>query len=135
LYDFIMPVVRNAIAVRQSADPELATVDHGDMRAIPTDFLAPANAEYSVPCRRLTDSDVAIAKLEIPESGSSPPNRHPGYEILIPLRGEMEMKFGPTSAKLRAEENIFLHFGSKKMHQLFNVGEGRAEAVAVRLYF
>ena len=125
---------RNAIAVRQYADPELPSFGPGDMRTIPEEFLAHARATYSIACRRLTDSDAAIAKLELPEGGASRANRHPGFEVLIPLRGEMRLRIGNTSTSFSAEDNLFVHFKSNREHQLFNDGKEVAEALVLRIY-
>jgi len=133
-YDYLFPVLRNAIAVRQHGEPEVSFQDVGEMRALPPQYVGESRARYRVPCRRLADTDVAIANLELPPGGTTPENRHPGHEILLPLKGRFIVRFGQTLARVNAEEGTFAHFHSHRRHQVVNMGHETAEALVIRMY-
>jgi len=133
-YDYLFPVLRNAIAVQQRGDPASPFDDPGDFRAVPPECGGEANCVYRVPCRRLADTDAVFAVVELPRDGSTPENRHPGHEILLPLRGKMDVRFGAASVPINTDEGVFAHFHSDRMHQLCNVGDTPATAFVIRAY-
>jgi quercetin dioxygenase-like cupin family protein len=134
LYDYLSPVVRNAIAVRHRGERQLSPDDAGDMCPVPAPYVRDSQAVYRVPCRRLADSDLAIAATELPKGASTPENRHPGHEILLPLVGIVELRFGTTLTRINAARGEFAHFHSHRRHWLLNVGDGPAHVLVIRIY-
>jgi quercetin dioxygenase-like cupin family protein len=126
LYDFVFPVQRNAVAVRW---PD-------DFRPVPESFLGAAGVSYQVPCRRLAHSDIAIARLQLEPGASTPADRHrhPGQELLVPLQGVCEVRFGNVRAPLDAREHRYAHYLSHREHQVVNVGTEPAEHLVLRFY-
>ncbi len=133
-YEYLFPVVRNAVAVRNLSDPQLPSRGLSDMRAVPPEYLPGSNATYLVPCRRLADTEVTVAALTLPPGGFTPETRHPGYEILLPLEGQVALKFGHTVTNVDARHTAFAHFRSTQRHYLENPGDEPARIVIIRTY-
>jgi hypothetical protein len=124
LFDFLFPALRNAVVVRR---PE-------DWRLLPAEFLGCPGVNYYSPCRRLSDSDISIAMVEFTRAAGTPVNRHPGHELLLPLEGHLEVRFGDTRTGISAGEHLFAHYHSRGEHQVANVGEDPARALVIRFY-
>ncbi|MCG8652363.1 MAG: cupin domain-containing protein [Pirellulales bacterium] len=134
LFDYLFPVVRNAIVVRRHADHDLYAYSSGDYRTASAEFLPDSQSTYLVPCRRLADTDVAITIIQLSSGASTPTNRHPGHEILLPITGEVELRFGNTSTNISAERGQFAHFQAFRNHSVHNVGSQDAEVLVIRTY-
>jgi hypothetical protein len=132
-YDFLTPVIRDAIVVRQRGDTQLQPGDPGDFLGIPADSVNICEAIYRIPCRRLADSDIAVAWVQLPPGASTPVNQHPGHEILLPLAGCFEIQFGEMAARLTADRE-FACFQSYRRHQVVNTGNLTAEFLVIRAY-
>jgi quercetin dioxygenase-like cupin family protein len=124
LFDFLFPALRNAIVVRPDED----------MVSIPDDFLPTTRVNYSVPCRRLEESDVAICTVDLPGQTTSPENAHPGYELVIALEGEVILSLDRRTIEIGAHNYGFAHFKSALPHHLANEGRQRARVLVVRFY-
>jgi quercetin dioxygenase-like cupin family protein len=124
LYDFLFPVHRNAIVVRQPRD----------FRPVPDDLVRSPGVRYEVPCRRLADSDLAIARLRLAPGAGTPVNRHPGHELLLPLAGVCEVRFGEVRARLDPGQHRYAHYHSRRDHQVVNVGDRPAEHLVLRFH-
>lgn len=123
-YDFVFPALRNAVVVRQ---PD-------DLRLLPENFVPSQDVRYRVPCRRLADSDLAIAMLELAPGAGTPVNRHPGHELLLPLEGVIEVRIGGMGARLDAAEHLYAHYHSRLDHCVVNVGDQWAKQLVLRFY-
>lgn len=115
--------------------------DKFDFRPIPPQYLGESRVEYYVPCRRLSDSEIAIAKLVLPamKSGkgpvvSTPNNRHPGFELLLALEGAVELDVSGMSARIDSRKSLFAHFQSEKLHRVVNVGPKESTVLVIRFY-
>ena len=79
--------------------------------------------EYVIPNRGLACSDMAIAQLTLEPQKGTLWNVHPGYEVLIPLRGEAEVWFGEesvTAYRVFFEDGLLAYFLSDKRHRVWN---------------
>jgi|GEM_PF-5685470 len=130
LYDFCFPAYRGAIAVRcQPGEPPL---QESDMVPMPSAFVEGSNSNYLVPNKRLADTDVATAFLRLEHGTSSPKNRHPGHEILIPCSGKISLHFDGTSAQVQVGQLV--HFHSFRQHWVTNEAEEAVEVFVIRIY-
>lgn len=123
-YDFLFPAFRNAVVVRP---PD-------DMSLVHDDFNPSSEARYYVPIRRLAESDVAIAVLELPPHTSSPMNGHPGYELLLPLSGGVVLHLADEIIPIVVDEHLFAHFASDQQHRVANEDSEPASVLVVRFY-
>ena len=136
LYDFLCPALRTAIAVRSRPDPHVEALARSDMRRLPERFLRTSDPVYRIPCRRLADTDVAIASLFLPPGTQSPVNRHPGHELILPLKGEVRLRFGGggVDAAVAANRGEFAHFSSFRNHWVENPFTEDAEVFVLRVH-
>lgn len=83
------------------ASPRCVLVRRDDwVPSSPLARLAGVGARYSLPCRTLAGSDIAINLLELTSQerkGQSPLNDHPGSELVLCLTGEAVLQFGPPA--------------------------------------
>ena len=135
LYDYLHPALRPAIAVRHGLNP---SGDEGsaDWDELPATYLRERGVRYFIPRRRLADSDTSIAIVELDPAKSTPPNRHPGHEILVPLEGRLRIKFGEGEGYILDETlHRFAQFDSNLEHQVINDSTtDHARFLVVRLY-
>jgi len=124
LFEFVYPAFRNAVAVRQPADWD----------RLPEEFLGGQGVIYSLPRRRLADSDLAIASVELGAGAETPLNRHPGQEILLPLEGAIEVRFGEARVEANSTADAFVHYHSGTEHRVINPAIHPARLLVVRLY-
>jgi quercetin dioxygenase-like cupin family protein len=135
LYHFLCPTIRGAIAVRSRPDPNVGVPGQSDMRPIPGRFLPSSDSVYRIPCRRLADTDVAIASLVLPFGMQTPMNRHPGHEVIVPLVGEVIVRFkGGLDTPLSADRGEFAHFRSSNPHWIANPFAAGAEVFVLRVH-
>jgi quercetin dioxygenase-like cupin family protein len=104
---FLFPTVAGAVMVRTS---EMATVQ-GDN---PRDDL-----RIDVPRRRLRDSAISVVLVSLAKGGCAPVNRHPGHELVMPLAGTIEVRFGPMGRTLSTPG--YAHYRSTQDHCIANV--------------
>jgi uncharacterized RmlC-like cupin family protein len=135
LFDFVCPALRSAVAVRSRPDRDVKALSDTDMRRLPEEFLQSPNAVYTIPCRRLAETDVALAFLFLRPGAQSPVNRHPGHEVILPLKGEVRVRFpGGVDARVSAAQGEFAHFGSFRDHWVENASTEDAEVFVVRVH-
>jgi quercetin dioxygenase-like cupin family protein len=136
LCDFLCPALSGAIAVRTRPDSQIECLMDSDMRLIPEEFLPKSKAVYQIPCRRLANTDTAIATLRLPPGAKSPENRHPGHEILIPLKGEVRLRLanGNVDKPVAANRGEFAHFRSQRDHWVENSSDEDAEVLVLRIH-
>jgi len=129
LFDFFYPTVRGAAVVRRESRKEKA-----DWEKVPPSFLNGSKADYYVPTRRLTDSDITIAWVELAKGESTPANRHAGQELAVVLQGVIEVQFTSSKKPFRisAADKEIAHYQSTHTHQLTNVGSETAIVFVVR---
>ncbi len=123
LYEFLFPAWRPAVAVQ-----------HGrDWRDVPAELLGTAGG-YRVPCRRLADSDLGVARLALAPGTATPLNRHPGHELLVPLAGCGQIRLAELATEVVAGTHLFAHYTSEIRHQVVNPGPIPFEALVARFY-
>jgi quercetin dioxygenase-like cupin family protein len=119
LYNFLFPVFPYAIAIHGQAD----------MRSVELDL--PNGVTYMVPCRCLAFSGVTIALVILEQDAATPENRHPAYEFLQPLEGEVQVEFDRV-VRGPIREGEYCVFDSSKMHRVRNSGCTQAKVLAIR---
>lgn len=124
LYPMLFPAVRPAVAVRQDSD----------LRKVPDEVVGHAGVSYWAPVRRLTDSDMTVAVVELEPGAATPTNRHPGQEIVVPLSGAAEVAFGSTVTPIVAGRDVFAHYPSGNEHRVTNPGGRTARLFVIRFY-
>jgi len=86
---------------------------------------------YMVPCRCLAFSGVTIALVILEQDAATPENRHPAYEFLQPLEGEVQVEFDRV-VRGPIREGEYCVFDSSKMHRVRNSGCTQAKVLAIR---
>ena len=124
LYEFLYPAFRPTIAVQK----------RGDWRAVPPSLLGSSACSYQVPCRRLADSDLGVAHLILPPGTTTPVNRHPGHELIVPLRGRARVCLANESWDIAEGEHLFAHYSSEIAHQVINEEREPVEMLVARFY-
>lgn len=120
-FNYLYPSFKNAISVRLD-----------DYAEVPRDFITSEGVTYSVPRRRLSDTDLALARVVLKPGASTPPNRHPGHELILVLRGEVGVRAGGSAGAIVLAANQYAHYSSVASHRVENVGRHVAEFIAVR---
>ncbi len=121
-YNFLFPAFRYAIAVH----------DEKDMSVLPTEFVTREEVVYSVPRRRLAHSDTTVAVMRLDPGASTMESRHPGYEILKPLEGQVAVEFGSTkNPEIKAGAYAIFYSGID--HRVCNRGQTPARVLVLRL--
>jgi quercetin dioxygenase-like cupin family protein len=135
LYDYLHPALRPAIAVRHGLHPSNDEAEE-DWSELPASYLREQGVRYFIPKRRLADSDTSISIVELERAMSTPQNRHPGFEILVPLKGRLRIKFGGGDGYVLDErEHRFAQFDSSRVHQVTNDSAiDTARFLVVRFY-
>lgn len=129
LFDFLFPALRNAVVVRHSDN---------DFYQMPEDLVGVQGVKYFCPCRRLADSDISIAVIELDVGGKSPVNRHPGHELLLPLSdGTIAIRLGEggeTGVRLSGRGSKYAHYFSNQDHYVANAGDSKVRCLLLRFY-
>lgn len=135
LYPYFFPTVPRCVVVKE-----------GECVPFPA---AGQKCQYLMPKRKLAGSDTAIAILELNEEAKTVENRHPGFELLIVLSGQITVRFPRPQMEAQQEpgksdqdeivectvkEGGFIHFRSKDYHIVSNTGKGKARILLVRSY-
>lgn len=124
LYDFLYPAVSNAVVVRSTKN---------GMRPVESEFVDRKGVTYFVPRRRLADSDIAISALRLEPNASTPRNKHPGQELLIPIVGQLRVQL-ESDESLDSANRHYIHFDSQIDHEVFNTDNSTADVLVVRFY-
>lgn len=99
-----------------------------------------AGASYRVPRRHLACSEVSIAQLTLDSQRGTVWNRHPGYEVIIPLEGEAEvwLRASPTSEVAKhivsAGQRRLAQFKSDTQHRIWNYSKTPMRLLVVRFH-
>jgi quercetin dioxygenase-like cupin family protein len=127
LHDFVSPALPNAVVVRYPEDwNEVDAKYYDDSPGV----------TYRQPRRRLVDANTSIMLVELNPKAVTPSHHHPGLEIIVPLEGSIDVKFGDAKVHLNGEEAgaSYIHFVSNTSHCIGNAGEGTAKLLVIRLY-
>ena len=125
LDDVFVPGFRHCVVVNR---------DDGWVEPPPYADVMPS-AEYRVPCRKLSHSDIDVNRLLLTEGGHSPENDHPGFELLICVSGSVRLliKIDETEHQdLEIQEGSFVHYESRHRHSVHHVKGTPAEAYVIR---
>lgn len=120
-YNYLSPAFMYAIAV----DTE------EEMKSLPSTFNTKQGMTYKIPYRRLAFSDIAIALVTMEPGLNSLENKHPGYELLKPLEGEIVINIGNQSHP-PIKQGEFAFFRSHILHTVSNKGEKPAKVLVIR---
>jgi quercetin dioxygenase-like cupin family protein len=164
LGDHIPPILFAGFAYPPASEFVIVRKNKEDLVTVSADVNAPPNAEYQVPRRVLAGSDIAITFLQlIPKSrasltdarerssqttdsndapslveGASPWNRHPGFELIYPLQGRVQVEYaaegeGPNQYHIvDSALGQYAHYRSDRKHRVVVVGDQPAELFVVR---
>ena len=108
LLRFLFPAVPGMIVFRprKANDPESVFKDgvsNDDLK-----FEVPDGISYSMPTRNLAGSDIAMSELTLGPGARTDWNKHPGYELILPLDGDVGLCFddndGPSFEEISANE-------------------------------
>jgi quercetin dioxygenase-like cupin family protein len=124
-HDFLFPTIQDSVTVRLSDDVRPIPVDSDDDKA---------REGYRAPCRRLGDTNVAVADIKLAPKSATPFNRHPGYEVLIPRSGNLRLVAAGSPYEIDHEKVVIAHYSSGHDHRIENIGDDDAEALVIRFY-
>jgi quercetin dioxygenase-like cupin family protein len=133
LFEFLIPTSGLVVVVRQSPNLVTSQREFLDLHEIAAPFVPNDMVSYRVPFRRLAETETSIALLRLAPGGQTPDNRHPGHEIILPLEGKMEIRFGTTHTALDSSSKVCAQFHSGRRHRLVNVGDATAQALVIRV--
>lgn len=130
-YNFLYPTVGHAVVIRagNGTDGKI-----GDFKALPPELIKDPRVNVKVPVRRLADSDLALVNVELDIDGITPINRHPGHELVVPLEGEIEIRFGEMRRIIAPARGGYAHYSSRFDHCLANAGRSKAKFLVVRFH-
>ncbi|MGB8226883.1 MAG: cupin domain-containing protein, partial [Sedimentisphaerales bacterium] len=122
-YNYLSPAFMYAIAV----DTEK------EMKSLPSTFNENKKSEvtYTIPYRRLAFSDIAIALVTMEPGSISLDNKHPGYELLKPLEGQIVINID-NHPHPPIKQGEFAFFRSHISHTVSNKGEKLAKVLVIR---
>jgi quercetin dioxygenase-like cupin family protein len=135
LAGYLYPAGRDIVVIRGNENRYGHKVD--DVEEFPDDvFHCSPSVKYSLPRHTLAQSDVAIAFVEFPPKSATVWNRHPGTELILPLRGSVTVNFKNLLNSCAASDgDEYCHFLSEHEHQVVNESSRRAaEILVVRFY-
>jgi quercetin dioxygenase-like cupin family protein len=124
LSDFLFRTFRPSVAVRRPHD----WVD------VKPDLVGLYGVSYQVPCRRLADTDISITSLLLQPGASTPANRHPGHEVIVPLEGAVVVHIDRKDTPVRTGEHLAAHYFSRQIHAVENAGKEPARMLVLRFY-
>lgn len=124
-YDYLFPALMGAVAIHHPADWE----------SIPSEWLHGSTATYHVPSRHLAESDVSVAMIELEPGSETPVNSHPGFELILPIEGRVEVRLAEDDSRaVDAQEQLYVHFASSAPHSIANSGVDQARFLTIRFY-
>lgn len=93
-----------------------------------------ARVEYLLPARSLANSDMSMTLLNLEASGHSDWNHHPGFELVLPIRGRVHVEFRddqqqPTES---VGEEALLVYRSAYSHRVCNSHSGESRLLVMR---
>ena len=91
----------------------------------------PKGVIYTVPSRCLAFSGITIALVILDQNVATPENRHPAYEFLQLLDGQVEVDFDRT-VRGPISKGEYCIFDSSKTHRLRNSGHTQAKVLTIR---
>jgi hypothetical protein len=95
-------------------------------------------ATYRIPARTLANSDVSVVLLDLRSDGHTAWNRHPGFEMVIPISGTVRIEFdqnGVASKSKDAGPHSMVVYRSSISHRVVECGEDEAEARVLVIRF
>lgn len=132
LYNFLFPGVPNAVVIRDGKD--------SDWRPVLAKQGEDGDRMHYVPRRNLAFSDIAVTKLILQPHSVGKWNRHPGCELLLPLRGKATLHFGSEDSHepvcTVAENDLsIVHYFSSLKHCIANESAEPCEVLVIRFFF
>ncbi|MFO0969364.1 MAG: cupin domain-containing protein [Gemmataceae bacterium] len=129
LYGFLFPAVQYVATVRRS-----------DLHPVMPPLQVPDNAHYKLPARTLAGSDINVTYVDLdsntsPETqGETPWNRHPGFELVLPLQGKVRIDFRAEERQETVDSAMtqYAHYASDRCHRVVNVGSETAKVFVIR---
>jgi len=134
-WEFLFPAVPGQVVVRRMESGE--QVDWADMGEVAKQFpnVQPRpGVTYEIPRRNLACSDLVITRLTLDKQTSTPSNRHPGFELLLPLTGEVTVEYDGNDICEVASGKQLAYYRSDVKHRIYNKSDTRAEIFLIRLY-
>jgi hypothetical protein len=138
LVDFLIPATRPTVMGqygRLGSDS-----DWTRMPELSESYTMDQGLSFRISRCRLTDSDLALAHATLsPRSAIAPKtlgNRHPGWEVLIPLSGKFRLHLESMSngIDVEAERHAFAHFSSEQDHHVENYTDEPARMLIIRVH-
>lgn len=141
LAEFLLPAVFPTAVVRTNQAGLLAPGESGDWLEL-SDLLGypdpslDEGVQYHVPKRSLACSDVSIAWLVLDSGHITPVHAHPGWELLVPLDGQLTVEFPgkESSASVTSASDRILIFRSDSDHVVCNTTTRPANVLVLRCY-
>jgi quercetin dioxygenase-like cupin family protein len=130
---FIFPGIPGVIVFRPE-DPDSAH-SHEIPKAL---FRADPGVVYTLPTRSLACSDIDLCQLALSPGHSTRINSHPGFELLLPVSGEANLRFTeqPDSKPvlLSSAAPTVTVFPSHRPHRISQSGEVKAVLLVIRFH-
>jgi quercetin dioxygenase-like cupin family protein len=129
LYEHLIPKYRQAIVIRA-----LAASGESDWEPVPKEFQSSEGVRYFVPKRRLADSGISIARIELKPGAKTRQNVHAGREVLIGLAGTVTVQIGNDPPDVSHETDAYAEYNSNVPHSVANTHQVDAICLVFRFY-
>lgn len=126
---FIFPRVPNVVIIRNGSE------DLFDLSSVEGFESSEPKVKYLTPRFNLMGSDVAINFIKIPKGKATAFNRHPGYELALPIEGQIEVRL-ESGGEYLADASLgqYVHYNSARSHRVAQTGRKNATVLIVRFF-
>ena len=122
LYPFLYPRAANFMAARKEDTEAVSQVSAED------------ECVYQIPRQRLASTNTSINYLTIGPQTSSEEHKHPGTEIVVPLKGRVSLKTDRDKSLTPLDTQSYGQLDGSYRHQILNRGKRVAEVLIIRNY-
>jgi quercetin dioxygenase-like cupin family protein len=135
LCEFIFPSSSRQVIVCREPDARRHDwADMGDVAdELPSTRLA-QGVKYEIPRRSLACSDVAITWLTLDPMTNTNYNRHPGCELLMPMKGSVSVERRNAGWICHVSTDQVAHYDSDTDHRVVNRSSEQAEMFLIRFF-
>ena len=121
---FLVPAIPNLVVGRIEDRLKIGSAAFGNKPGV----------EYEIPSRNLAGSDIAVTFLTLDQEAVCQKNRHPGFELLLPIKGACQVWFEDREHPLICNEGHFAHYRSTTTHWVEQVGAKPAKLFVIRFH-
>jgi quercetin dioxygenase-like cupin family protein len=109
---------------------------HGRFRRVVgrTNTSIYGKAQYSIPEKRLAETDAAFVYVVLPPGDGSDAHHHPNDELIVVLTGRVELVLIDSGVRIELHEGDYAHFNADQNHTARNLTSDPASMFVIRFY-